>query len=174
MELDSEVEPIPSDPRHTLAISPLQQAINPWQRLAEVTLRVQDATSRSSLLEAAVDCARLFFQARGAMLALGRNADSLSATASVGLRLQGDETGRCLELAERIAVSRTAQFCERQLVGVPIRDRQGIAGALVLFDLAHTPAAGSQELAAFQALADVVGRTLVNSLLLEEGPPPRA
>ncbi len=155
------------DRRQTQAVETVKvRHQKPYELLAVATLALLDAKSRAELLELTVERAQPFFQARGALLALGSGPDDLTVTAAVAC--EGEALERCQRGAARVLTTRGVVHEERRLVAVPIRARGSIHGALVLHDLAAPAAEGSQELEALQHLADVTGRALTGSLMLEE------
>lgn len=160
------------DPRQTMrvesSIVPKGAGNDPWKVVARAALEGLDATNRTALIERAIVDARDLLQARGVMLVLAEEKDphALSITAALGLDRDGKE--RCFELARRVVGTRERVIDDRRAVGVPLRGRRGVEGALVLHDLPGPPAEGTVELEALDALATMVARTLSTSLLLEE------
>lgn len=155
------------DRRQTHAVETVRvRQEKPFELLAQATLELLDATSRATLLETAVERARGYFQASGALLALGSHPDELTITAGIGC--DGDAKDRCLLAAARVLTARAPVLDDKRAAGVPIRARGALHGALVLHDLAAPATPGAQELEALQHLADVVGRALTGSLAIEE------
>jgi pSer/pThr/pTyr-binding forkhead associated (FHA) protein len=160
------------DPRQTMrveaSIVPRGPGHDPWKVVARAALEGLDATNRTALIERAIVDAKDLLQARGVMLVLAeeKNPDALSVTAALGLDRDGRE--RCFELARRVVGTRERVIDDRRALGVPLRGRRRVEGALVLHDLPGTPAEGTVELEALDALATAVARTLSTSLLLEE------
>ncbi len=160
-------EPHFQDRRQTHAVETVRvRHEKPFELLARATIELLDATSRATLLETAVERARGYFQASGALLALGSHPDELTITAGIGC--DGDAKDRCLLAAARVLTARAPVLDDKRVAGVPIRARGGLHGALVLHDLAAPATHGAQELEALQHLADVVGRALTGSLAIEE------
>ncbi len=157
------------DARQTARIEgPMTPRSDPWARLAHATARVVDAASRGELIERAIQEAPGFVQARGGLLVLGdeKDPDSLAVTASLGL--DKDSRARCVDLARRVLATRKLVHDDRRALGVPLRGRTGVQGALVLHDLPAAVGETAPEVQALERLAAIVARTLQTSLLIED------
>ncbi|RMG14781.1 MAG: FHA domain-containing protein [Planctomycetota bacterium] len=157
-----------TDRRRTQAVeAPALAASKPARFLAEQALALFDARRRSGLIEEALEAAREFVQARGALLVSGTDPDSATVTASSGLGPEEEE--RCELLAQRALVARRVLFDERWAAAFPLRGAgERLAGALVLADLGGALVEGSEVAETLQAFADLVARALTGSLRLEE------
>lgn len=158
----------PFDPRQTMRVQQVVPRGDAWRTVALAAIEGFDATSRGALLERAVAEALSLMQARGALLVLldEKAQDALVVTAAVGLDPEGRE--RCLELGRRVVVTRDLVLDDRRALGVPVRARGKVQGALVLHDLPAAPAQGAVEVEALTVLAGALARTLGTSLQLEE------
>ncbi|MGE0712731.1 MAG: FHA domain-containing protein [Planctomycetota bacterium] len=139
---------------------------NPWKLLADASSSVLRATHRRELLELTLGHAQTFFEAHGAMIALGPGPDQLSVTAAANLA--GEAKDRCLNAASRCVVRGAPIVDDRWTLAVPLTSREEKVGALVLHDLSSVPPEQSHELEALVGFAQLVAHTLTTSLLVEE------
>jgi hypothetical protein len=84
------------------------------------------------------------------------------------LGIDDRDVERCLDTAGRVLTAKKMIGEGRNVLGVPVGSEKTIVGALVLCDLAASPADGSPPYVLLRALADLVGRTLTGGLSLEE------
>lgn len=170
------------DPRRTQPITgvvPRERTSSAWRLLGEAARGVLAARTRAELLECAVRGACELMQARGALLGQAGAVDpeELVVVASEGLDAAG--LARCQEVGRRVLQTRAVAFQDSRALGVPLcaaephasprGPGEAMAGALVLHDLPRQPGpGGSDEVAALEVFAGLVGRTLLGGLQLEE------
>jgi hypothetical protein len=153
-------------PQTAVLAVPAAGTEEPWRFMARVGVEIMDATNRVDLLELAAEAGRSLFDAQGALVVLGRDAANPTIGADLGVEDHARE--RCLEAARTTLAVREVVSEERAVLSVPLEGEEDLLGALVLYDLAATPAEGSAPLDMLCSLARLVGRALTRSLSLEE------
>jgi len=156
------------DPRRTVTLSEVAPIIRggPWRALAEHSQRVLDAATRPEVLEEAARGGVALLQGRGVLISLGSDPDVPSVAFADGLDVDGQD--RCLELVSRVLAKRGVVVQDRRGVGLPLFSRESLMGALVVHDLPREVVEKAEEVEAAAKFANLVGRSLSGSYLIEE------